>query len=83
MRVLNLSDHEKVICKNSDADYSASVETVINSEQSLEPGEMSAKDQHKFGVSVKKWEAGLGAPERIKTKKLLKRYACVFVTSNK
>ena len=45
VRVLNLSGHEKVICKNSEVGQCAPVETVINSEQLPEPAEMSVKDQ--------------------------------------
>ena len=44
VRVLNLSGHEKVICKNSEVGQCAPVEGVINSEQLPEPGKMSDKD---------------------------------------
>ena len=41
------------------------------------------KDQKEFGGNVEKWAAGLAASERNKAKKLLKRYACSFATSNR
>ena len=44
---------------------------------------MSAKDQHEFRISVKKWVTGLAAPEKHKAKKLLKRYVCAFTTNKK
>ena len=58
-------------------------EAVINIEQPPKPAEMSVKDQNEFDENVKKWVAGLAAPERNKAKKLLKRYACAFATNNK
>ena len=80
VRVISLSDHEKVICKNAEVGQCAPVEAVINNEQPPEPAEMSAKDQKEFGENVEKWVADLAAPE---TKKLLKRYACAFATNNR
>ena len=83
VRVINLSGHEKVICKNSEVGQCAPVEAVIKNEQPPEPAKMSAKDQKEFGEDVEKWVASSAAPERNKAKKLLKRYACAFATNNK
>ena len=83
VRALNLSGHEKVISKNTDVGKCASVETVINNEQPPEPAEMSAKDQKELNENVEKLVGGLGAPERNKAKRLLKRYAYAFATSNR
>ena len=54
VRVINLSGHVKVICKNSEVNQSAPVEAVINNEQPPKPAEMSAKDQKEFGENVEK-----------------------------
>ena len=63
VRMLNLSGHEKVISKNSNVGQCAPVEAVINNEQLPESAEMSVKDQKEFCENVKKWLAGLAAPE--------------------
>ena len=64
VRVINLSSHEKVMCKNSEVGQCAPVEAVINNEQPPEPAEMSAKGQKEFGENVEKWVACIAAPEK-------------------
>ena len=68
VRVINLSGHDKVICKDSEVGQCAPVEAVINNEQLPESAEMSVKDQKEFGENVEKWVVSLAAPERNKAK---------------
>ena len=50
VKVINLTAHEKVICKNSDVGQCAPVELVINNESA----KISVKDQKEFGENAEK-----------------------------